>query len=136
MKLLKEKEKLKELIIYGIFGVLTTAVSFGSFYLLRKIFPFVNETILNTISIILAILFAYVTNRKYVFKSEEKNILKEFIKFAGSRSVSALFEVIAFFILNTFLKLEGMMAKAIVSIVVIILNYVLSKVFVFTKKKK
>lgn len=134
--LLKDKEKMKELIVYGIFGVLTTIVSFGSFYVLRKIFENVNESILNAISIILAILFAYATNRKYVFKSKEKNIFAEFLKFIGSRAVSAIFEMVSFFILNTILKIEGMISKAIVSVFVIIINYVLSKIFVFNRKNK
>ena len=75
LNILKDKEKLRELVVYGIFGVLTTIVSFGSFYILRKVFSNVSESILNTISIMLAILFAYLTNRKFVFKSKEKNIV-------------------------------------------------------------
>ena len=72
LNILKDKEKLRELVVYGIFGVLTTIVSFGSFYILRKVFSNVSESILNTISIMLAILFAYLTNRKFVFKSKNK----------------------------------------------------------------
>ena len=51
LNILKDKEKLRELVVYGIFGVLTTIVSFGSFYILRKVFSNVSESILNTISI-------------------------------------------------------------------------------------
>ena len=134
--LLKDKEKIKHLIIYGIFGVLTTVVSFGSFYILRKLFTTADENILNTISIVIAVIFAYFTNRKYVFKSREKNIFSEFSKFAGSRVFSAIFEIVSFFILNTLLKIDGMISKALVSIVVVILNYVISKLFVFKNKNK
>jgi len=136
LNILNNKEKMRELIVYGIFGVLTTIVSFGSFALLRYIFTNINESLLNIISLILAIIFAYVTNRKYVFKSKEKNILNEMIKFFSSRAFSAVFEIIAFFILNEILKIEGLIAKAIVSIFVIILNYILSKLFVFRSKNK
>ena len=136
LDIFKNKEKMKHLIIYGIFGVLTTAVSFCSFYILRKIFDSVNENILNFISIVLAIFFAYFTNRKYVFKSTNKNIFEEFLKFVGSRALSALFEIVAFFILNTLLKIDGMIAKAIISIGVIILNYIFSKIFVFKNNKE
>lgn len=135
LDILKDKEKIRELVVYGIFGVLTTIVSFGSFYILRKIFVNVNESILNAVSIVLAILFAYVTNRKFVFKSNEKNIFVEFAKFVGSRIASALFEIVSFWILNELLKMEGMLAKAIVSVFVIIINYVLSKIFVFKSKR-
>lgn len=135
LNILKDKEKIMHLIVYGIFGVLTTIVSFGSFYLLRKIFINIDENILNTISIVIAIIFAYFTNRKFVFKSDEKNILKEFSKFVGSRAFSALFEIVMFFILNTLLKVEGMISKALISVIVIILNYITSKIFVFKGNK-
>ena len=133
LDILKDKEKIKHLVTYGIFGVLTTLVSFGSFTLLRHIFENTNETILNAISIFIAIIFAYFTNRKFVFKSKEKNIFKEFCMFLMSRGVSSLFEIVAFFILNELLKIEGLIAKGVISVVVIILNYIMSKVFVFNK---
>lgn len=136
LDILKDKGKLKHFVIYVFFGVLTTLVSFGSFYILRKIFANIDENILNTISIILAVIFAYFTNRRYVFKSKEKNILTEFVKFAGSRAFSAIFEIVAFFILSTLLEIEGMISKALISIIVIILNYVTSKVFVFKNKQE
>lgn len=81
MKILENKEKLHELIVYGIFGVLATMVSFGSLYVLGKVFVNTDKNILNIVSIILAMTFAYFTNRKYVFKSKEKNMLKEAAKF-------------------------------------------------------
>ena len=134
--ILKDKEKMKHLITYGIFGVLTTIVSFGSFYILRKTFINVDENILNTISIIIAVIFAYFVNKKFVFKSKDKNIFKEFGKFAASRAFSALFEMVAFFILNTLLNIDGMISKVLISIIVIVLNYITSKVFVFKDKIK
>ena len=133
---LKDKEKLREIIVYGIFGVLTTLVSFVSLYILKKIFVNVDSNILNTISIIIAIIFAYFTNRKFVFKSKEKNMLKEFLKFAGGRAFSALFEVVMFFIFYTLLQINEMISKAIISVFVIILNYITSKVFVFKSKNR
>ena len=131
---LKNKEKMKEIIVYGIFGVLATIVSFGSFALLRYFFKDVNESILNVISIIIAMIFAYVTNRKFVFKSKEKNILKEASLFFMSRIFSMIFEIIAFFILNELIKMNGLIAKAVVTIFVIIINYFMSKLIVFHKK--
>ena len=125
---------MKHLMIYGFFGVLSTIVSFGSFYILRKCYPEIDENILNLISIIIAIIFAYVVNRKYVFKSNDKKILKEFIKFSGSRAFSFLFEVVSFFVLNTLLKIDGMIAKISVTVVVIVLNYITSSIFVFKNK--
>lgn len=132
--LLKNKEKIKQIFIYVFFGILTTLVSFGSFYILRKIFYNINESILNTVSIIASIIFAYFTNRKFVFKSKEKNIIKEFLKFLSSRSFSAILEVVLFFILNTLLFIEGLISKALISLFVIILNYITSKIIVFKNK--
>ena len=132
----KNKEKTKHFLVYGFFGILTTIVSFGSFYILRKLYININENILNIISIIFAIIFAYFTNRKFVFKSKEKNILKEFLKFFGSRAFSTIFEIILFFIFNSVLIIDGMISKALISFVVIVLNYVTSKNFVFKINKK
>lgn len=134
LELVKNKEKIKEIIVYGIFGVLTTIVSFGSFQILRTLFENINESILNTISIVISIIFAYFTNRKYVFKSKEKNILKELGLFFISRGFSALFEIGAFFILNELIKMDGLISKAIVSVFVIIMNYIMSKIVVFKKR--
>lgn len=135
MKICENKEKIKELIVYGIFGVLATIVSFGSLYILGKIFVNTDKNILNIISIILAMTFAYFTNRRYVFKSKEKNILQEAIKFAGSRAFSAVFEMLSFYILFSKMQMNEMIAKGIVTFVVIILNYIMSKIFVFKIKK-
>lgn len=134
-EIFEDKEKMREIFIYGIFGVLTTIVSFGSFAILRWIFPNVNESILNTISLVLAIIFAYFTNRKFVFKSKEKNILREASLFFMSRAFSTVFEMVSFFILNELFKVDGLIAKAIVSVFVIIINYIMSKMIVFKNKK-
>ena len=93
--LLKDKEKMKELIVYGIFGVLTTIVSFGSFYVLRKIFENVNESILNAISIILAC----VTRLINIFD----NI--QFIKIIGCIFAGFTYSAIANIIINTFIHI-------------------------------
>ena len=82
-------KKYKEIINYLIFGVLTTVVSLATYYIC--VFTFLNPEnpvelqIANIISWIFAVIFAYVTNRKYVFESKEKNKVKEATKFVGSR---------------------------------------------------
>lgn len=133
MELLNNKERMRELIFYGIFGLLTTIVSLVSFQLLRMSFINVNETLLNLFSIIISILFAYITNRKFVFRSKERNILKEVTLFFGSRATSTVFEMIGFYILNELIKIDGLISKAIITIFVIILNYIMSKIIVFKK---
>lgn len=132
-ELLKDKEKMKHYIIYFVFGVLTTIVSFGSFWLIREFVPALDENIANMISIFLAIVFAYFTNRTYVFKSKEDNILKEFFKFLLSRASSFIFEMVSFWLLTTFAPFSEMLDKLICSFFVIIINYVISRFFVFKK---
>jgi putative flippase GtrA len=131
-----KKEILIHLFIYFIFGVLTTIVGLGSFWLLRRYLPGVNENFANALSITFAIIFAYFTNRKYVFNSKEKNMLKEFVAFAASRGFTFAFDMATFFIFASIMQFDEMVVKVIISVAVIILNYILSKVYVFKGVKE
>ena len=71
-----------------------------------------------------------------VFESKEKNILKEFSKFLMARVASSVFDMASFFVFATCLKFNEMIVKIIISIVVVILNYFLSKLLVFHQKEK
>ena len=135
VEILKDRKFMTHIIKYLFFGVLTTIISLGSFWILIH-FTTINENISNFISIVLGILSAYVLNRFYVFESKEKNILKEFSKFVMARVASSLFDMITFFIFATCLSLNEMMVKIVISIIVIILNYVLSKWLVFKENGK
>ena len=126
-------KKYKEAVNYLIVGGLTTVVSICSYYLFRI---FIKEYIICTVlSWILAVLFAYITNRKYVFHSKEKNILKEFIEFIFSRLLSLLAEVATMYILLDFLNIPDRISKILVQVIIVILNYVFSKLFVFKDKE-
>lgn len=134
INLLKDKEKMKQIIVYLVFGVLATIVDFGTFYLLDKFIPLLDENISNVIAIFAAIVFAYFTNREYVFKSNETNRFKEFFKFFLGRMFSTVFNIVAFWIFTTFTTIDELIVKAGISVVVIILNYIISKMFVFNSK--
>ncbi len=129
----------KEVIMYLIFGVLTTVVSLIVYYAL--IFTILNPEnaiqlqIANIISWIAGVAFAYVTNRKFVFESKEKNKLKELSKFVSSRLVTLFLDMFIMFIGVTCLKGNDKIVKLISQVLVIIGNYVFSKLFVFKKKK-
>ena len=71
-----------------------------------------------------------------MFNSKEKNILKEFSKFVVARIISMLFDMLCFYIFATLLKFDEMIVKVIIQVAVVILNYILSKIMVFTKKEK
>ena len=128
----------KEIILYLIFGVLTTLVSLVTYYLCTVTILNPNNAIeiqiANIISWILSVTFAFFTNRKYVFKSKE-NIKKEGIKFYISRISSLLIDVIIMFIFVTILKLNDKIIKLINQAIIIVFNYVASKLFVFKKGK-
>lgn len=134
--------KYKEIINYLIFGVLTTAVSLiVKYVLLFTIFDASNPVQLQTsiiISWIMAVLFAYFTNRKFVFESTSKNKIKEFISFVVSRLSTLLLEMFIMWFFITLLGLNSDLYVVIFTIIsqiaIIVGNYVLSKLFVFKKE--
>ncbi len=127
----------KELIAYFVVGVLTTLVSLGTYYIVTSTFldPLVpiELQIANVLSWILAVIFAYFTNRKYVFKSKEENKIKEGSKFILSRLVTLLLDMLTMFLLVSILSMNDKIAKIISQILVIIGNYLISKLIVFKK---
>ena len=133
-KVLPLMKKYKEIIMYLIFGVMTTIISFVSYYLCTRLFlnpqnP-VELQIANIISWILSVSFAYVTNKIFVFKSHGK-VGKEMLKFFSSRIGTLLCELALMFVLVTIMRLSDLPVKIAVQFIVIVLNYVLSKLIVF-----
>lgn len=131
-KLYNIYKKHEEIANYVIAGVLTTLVSIVSYYLFRLIIPYYY--INTTLSWIAAVSFAFIVNRKYVFKSKDTNIIEEFIKFIGSRLTTLLIEITLMFVLVTLLKVNDMIAKLMLQIIILVLNYILSKLYVFKKR--
>ena len=134
-KIIELYKKYKEIINYLIVGVLTTLVSIIIYFIFTKIFH-VNYMISNAISWVGAVLFAYITNKKYVFvsKSEtKKQIIIEMYQFFKYRILSFVIELLLMYAFVELIKIDDMIAKVIVQAIVIILNYVFSKLFVFKK---
>ena len=131
--------KNEEIWNYLIVGGLTTVVSLLTYYICVLTFLNPNNAvelqIANIISWIIAVAFAYVTNRVFVFKSKEKNIKKEATSFVASRITTLLLEMLTMFILVTVLTFNDKISKIIAQIIVIIGNYIISKLFVFKKNK-
>ena len=124
----------REGLLYLFFGVLTTAVSWGSFYLLC--YPLsLDELIANPISWIAAVLFAFFTNRIWVFRTHGGTLFREMSLFFASRLTTLVFEEFVLFLFVTTLSFDAMAVKIIGSVAVLILNYVFSKLFVFRKTK-
>ena len=132
-KLLQLFYKYKEVLLYLFFGVLTTIVSFVSFYISIEILE-IHYLISNVISWIFAVGFAYVTNRIWVFESktkEIKTILKEIFTFVNCRLLSGIIDMITMFILVDIFIIDNMYAKIFTQVIVVILNYIFSKLIVF-----
>lgn len=134
-KILELLKKYEEIIRYLIIGVLTTVVSLVTYYLCVLTFLDPNNglqlQIANIISWIVSVAFAYITNRIFVFKSKSKNIIKEVICFTGSRVTTLLMDMLIMFIFVTTLYLNDKLFKLVSQVVVIVVNYIFSKLFVF-----
>lgn len=125
----------REKLLYLFFGAITTIVSLISFNGFFYIFD-LNEHISNVASWILAVLCAFYTSRKWVFRKDEikKSSTMQLIDFFKGRLITLAFEEILVFIFITVFKLNAFIIKLITTAIVIILNYCISKYFVFTDK--
>ena len=145
----------REIIMYLIFGVATTVVNWGVTFLCQRVFglnePGFRTSAANGIAWFVAVLFAFITNRSFVFEKTDNSMWAELVKFYAARIFTGLFETFLpdglfalskagggalSFLAADFLGLTGGIAKAITTVIVIILNYILSKLVVFTKKRK
>lgn len=137
-KIISLYKKYEEIINYLIIGVSTTIVSLLVYYLC--VYTFLNPEdaiqlqIANILSWIVSVTFAFFTNRSFVFKSKNKNIAKEATTFVGSRVTTLLIDMGLMALFVTLLGLNDKLIKIVVQIIVIVLNYIFSKLFVFKKK--
>ena len=131
-KLLNLYKKYKEIINYLIFGVLTTLISIVNYAIFTKVFH-IDYLISNVLSWIIAVLFAYITNKIYVFESKSKKNIKEITSFFFFRVVSLIIEMIILYIFVDILHIDDLVTKIIAQVIVIVSNYIFSKLFVFKK---
>ena len=132
--------KYEEIIVYLIVGVLTTIVSWAAKFIANALLfrntmyptPFEN-TVLSTINWVAGVIFAYFTNRRFVFKSK-KPMRKEAPKFVLSRVSTWILDIVVMQVL-TALNINLVVASVISAVLVTIANYVFSKLFVFNKSK-
>ena len=132
------KEKYGEIVRYLIVGILTTVVSLGTYY--GCVFTFLNREnalqlqLANVLSWIIAVTFAYVTSRIYVFQSKQENILREMAAFYSSRLLTLFMDMAIMFIMVTLCRVNDKLAKLVVQVVVTVANNVFSKIFVFRRE--
>ena len=120
----------RELILYVFFGTLTFFVNLISYFFFEDILG-VNYLISNVRAWFLSVLFAYVTNRIWVFESKSPDILKEMSLFFGGRIFSGAIDTALMYLFIDVLVIGDTISKIIVQIIVIVLNYVFSKLIVF-----
>ena len=125
----------KDLLIYLLLGVATTVVNFVVYYPLLNIFKF-SATFSNVLAWSLSVIFAFLTNKPFAFKSMNwslRILLPEFVKFLSCRVGSGILETAFLALTVDILLLNGNIMKVLISVVVVIANYVSSKYFVFRK---
>ena len=130
-------EKHKELLLYLFFGALTTLVNLAVFFVFTT-WIVIDVLAANVIAWVAAVLFAYVTNRTWVFASRATTkgaIAQEIVGFFGGRVATLLFEEAVLWLFIKHLGFHAMAVKLAAAVAIVILNYVISKLFVFRKKK-
>ncbi len=115
----------RELFLYVVFGTLTTIVNLVAYFILEAIG--VNYIISNILAWFISVLFAYITNRRWVFESKSPDILKEMSLFFGGRIFSGALDTVLLYVFIDILTLGNTFSKIAVEIIITILNYIFSK---------
>lgn len=134
-KIKKLLKKYKFIILYGIFGVLTTIINIVTYALCYDMFN-ISNVVSNIIAWILSVLFAFITNKIWVFESkcfDFKIFIKELWNFIVCRLATGALDLGIMYVGVDLLKGPALILKVASNIIVIILNYVMSKLFVFKK---
>lgn len=145
LKSVSKKYLNRETVSYLFFGVLTTAVNFLVFHLCDKVlaqdvlFKDKNYLLSNVVAWTAAVLFAFFTNKLFVFKSRGVGIKKlafEFSAFIGARLFSLGVDEASMFLLVSVLAVDKLLSKLTVQVLIVIINYFFSKFFIFSNKRK
>ncbi|MFX3622869.1 MAG: GtrA family protein [Ectobacillus sp.] len=126
----------KEIFNYLLFGGLTTLVNIVTYFVLATMLH-VDYKIATTAAWIISVLFAYITNKKYVFNSKQTSMLhvmKEFFYFMGFRILSYFIDILSMVLLIEVLLVNDLVSKVIANIIVVVFNYFASKYVIFRKK--
>lgn len=127
----------KELFFYAVFGVGATVINIVSYRVLANTFGKKYFLIANIIAWILAFIFAFITNKLFVFESkswEAQIAMKEFVGFLSARLATGILDTVLMWFFVSVISLDDTLSKIIINILVIIINYVASKFFIFKKE--
>lgn len=127
----------KELFFYAVFGVGATVINIVSYRVLANTFGKKYFLIANIIAWILAFIFAFITNKLFVFESkswEAQIAMKEFVGFLSARLATGILDTVLMWLFVSVISLDDTLSKVIINILVIIINYIASKFFIFKKE--
>ncbi len=130
--------KYRSILLYGVFGVLTTAINFGAYAILYERLGLTNVAS-NIISWALAVAFAFITNKLWVYESKSlraEDLLPELWKFVSCRLATGLVDLGIMYVSVDILKAPALPWKIISNTIVIILNFTAGKALVFNKKHR
>ena len=131
-------KKYRELVMYGIVGVMTTLINMVVFWVFTNPLP-IHYNIANIIAWVLAVIFAFFANKVFVFENHGwcgSVVLHEAITFFLSRAASLVADMLGMALMISVLHCDEMFSKLLVNIIVILINYILGKFWVFNKKAK
>ncbi|WP_227452835.1 GtrA family protein [Clostridioides sp. ES-S-0108-01] len=129
-------KRYKEIILYLFFGVLTTLVNMITYLFFTRIVD-LDFLIANFLAWLFSILFAYLTNKFFVFNSKKTDFIffiKEFTSFVSCRLISGITEMLIMYIMINFLLINDFIVKILTNIIVVILNFLFSKAIIFKNK--
>lgn len=137
-------KKYEEAVNYLIFGFLAFLVNMGAYAAAAKVLGADNDKVVlvliaTAFAWVVAVLFAYWTNRTFVFKSkvqEKADVWKEFFSFVSARIVTGIMEIVIMYVMVDLADVDDMISKLVCNVVVIVSNYIFSKLWVFRKKGK
>lgn len=137
IKKIWDKVMNREVISYLIFGVLTTLVNWGVYA--AAVRAGMDYRMATAVSWVVAVLFAFVVNKIFVFQSYDLHpifVLKELGSFVACRALSGVMELLFMIVMVSWLHMDEYVSKVLVSVVVMVVNYVFSKLFIFRKSEE
>lgn len=129
--------KYKSIILYMVFGAGTTVINVASYYIMYDLLAAPNVPS-DIVAWVASVLFAFVTNRRYVFEQTDNSnhrLLRDFVSFVGCRAATGVMDVAIMYLAVDLMQWNGLLWKMISNVIVVVLNYIASKYFIFKKEE-
>ncbi len=127
--------KVRHIVLYLIFGGLTTVVNFGCYTAFTRLWHW-EETFANVVAVFISVVFAFVVNKVFVFQSKVDGLgalCRETLRFFGARGLTIVLDIAGLFVFHNVLGINDLLVKIVLTVLIILLNYLISKFFVFKK---